>query len=74
MCTGASVGPRGADPTKAAIAVGTPVIVCTELATSSMYTPGNVGVTGMSRPSFVTLASSVEGRCHRGVTVVGAAR
>src|SRR3954471_11159655 len=69
MCTGPSVGPRGADPTKAGTAVGTPVIVCTALATSSIYTPGNVGVTGMSGPSVVTLGSSVGRCCHRGVTV-----
>jgi hypothetical protein len=36
MCTGRSVAPRGAVPTKAATEVGTPVIVRTALGSSSM--------------------------------------
>jgi hypothetical protein len=35
-CTGRSVGPREVGPTKAAMDVATPVIVCTPLAISSM--------------------------------------
>jgi hypothetical protein len=38
---------------KAVIDVATPVMVRTPLGTSSMYTPGYVGVTGIGNPPFL---------------------
>src|SRR6266851_5435850 len=46
-------GPRKARPMNAVMDVATPVIVCTPLGSSSMYTPGSVGWIGMKHPPFV---------------------